>query len=430
MSQSPLNEAAAGSPARPEAAFAAEVERIRSSGMLGRGTQIQRLFEFLVTCQASGRIPKELEVAVDGFGRSADFDVAQDATVRVTVHKLRRRLEEFYREEAGTAPHRLSVPRGEYRLAMESAAVAQQPGGAGIPGWRRWLPSTARERVMLSVAGALAVVCVVMAALLLGRPGVDGRIATVRDSPLWAPLLSDRLPIQLVLGDYYIFGETDGSRTVRRLVRDFDVNSAQDLEQRFVADPALASQYADLNLGYLPTSSAQALRELLPVVMSSGKHVTLTLASELDPSTVKSTHVIYVGYLSAMGMLQDMAFAGSRYSFGGSFDELIDAETGATWVSEAGEPHPATERYRDFAYLASFRGPNGVQHMVVAGTRDTGLMQAAESAVTPEALQELAQHAPAWRGFEALYEVQGVNGINVESRLIGVDSTRSGPAVP
>jgi len=398
--------------------------------MLGRGTQMQRLFEFLVTCQASGRIPKELEVAVDGFGRGADFDVAQDATVRVTVHKLRRRLEEFYREDAGGAPHRLSVPRGEYRLAMESAAVAPALGAAAARGWRRWLPSTTRERAILAAAGVLAVLCVVLAALLLGRPQVDERIARVRDSALWAPLLADRLPIQLVLGDYYIFGETDGSRTVRRLVRDFDVNSPKDLEQRFLTDPSLASQYADLNLGYLPTSSAQALRELLPVVMASGKHVTLTLASELDPSTIKSTHVIYVGYLSAMGMLQDMAFAGSRYSFGGSFDELIDAESGETWVSEAGEPHPAAERYRDFAYLASLTGPGGVQHLVVAGTRDTGLMQAAESAVTPEALQELAGRKPAWRGFEALYEVQGVNGINVESRLIGMHATRSGPAVP
>ena len=392
-------------------AFSVEVERIRGSGVLGRSTQIQRLFEFLVSCQASGRIPKELEVAVDGFGRGADFDVAQDATVRVTVHKLRRRLEEFYRAEA--------------------AAAAPPPGVPAEPGWRRWRPFTSRERIAAGIVGLLALLSLTLAVLLLRRPELDERIAGVSASALWAPLLADKLPIQLVLGDYYIFGETDGAGTVRRLMRDFDVNSPQDLEQRFLAEPGLAAHYADLNLGYLPTSSAQALREVLPVVMASGKHVTLTLASELDPSTIKSTHVIYIGYLSAMGMLQDVAFAGSRYAFGGSYDELIDAESGETWVSEAGEPHPKTERYRDFAYLASFTGSGGVQHLVIAGTRDTGLMQAAESAATPEALQELASHKTSWRGFEALYEVQGVNGINVESRLIGVHATHTGqPAAP
>jgi len=276
----------------------------------------------------------------------------------------------------------------------------------------------------------LAVLSVLLTGLLLSRPAVNAEVSKVRDSGLWAPLLADRLPIQLVLGDYYIFGETDSAGMVRRLVRDFDVNSQQDLERRFVADPSQASHYADLNLGYLPTSSAQALREVLPIVAATGKHVTLTLASELDPSTIKTTHVVYIGYLSALGMLQDMIFAGSRYSFGGSYDELIDTDSGKTWVSEAGEPHTSTERYRDFAYLASFTGPGDVQHLVIAGTRDTGLMQAAETAVAPEGLQELAQkHAP-WRGFEALYEVQGVNGLNVESRLIGVHATHVDPPAP
>jgi hypothetical protein len=410
------------------AAFAAEVERIRGSALLGRGTQMQRLFEFLVNCHAAGRVPKELEVAVDGFGRAADFDVAQDATVRVTVHKLRRRLEDFYRDEAAAAPFRLSLPRGEYRLALESAATPEQ--NATAQGWRRWWPVTSRERVAALVVAALAALSLLLGGLLLIRPAVDAHVSKVRDSGLWAPLLADRLPIQLVLGDYYIFGETDGAGMVRRLVRDFDVNSQQDLEQRFVTDPSLASHYADLNLGYLPTSSAQALREVLPIVTATGKHVTLTLASELDPSTIKTTHVVYIGYLSALGMLQDMVFAGSRYSFGGSYDELIDTDTGKTWVSEAGEPHPNTERYRDFAYLASFRGPGDVQHLVIAGTRDTGLMQAAETAVAPEALQELARQHATWRGFEALYEVQGVNGLNVESRLLGVHATHADQVAP
>jgi hypothetical protein len=258
---------------------------------------------------------------------------------------------------------------------------------------------------------------------MLRRPAADPRAAAVGQSELWAPLLADDLPIQLVLGDYYIFGERDAGSGIRRLVRDFGVNSSMDLEQRFMADPSLAARYADLNLGYLPTSSAQALREVLPVIIASGKHVMLTLASELDPSTIKTTHIVYLGYLSALGKLQDMVFTGSRYSFGGSYDELIDSVSGAAWVSEAGEPHPDAERYRDYAYLASFTGPGGVQHLVIAGARDTALMQAAESVSDPEQLRILAARSPPWRGFEALYEVQSLNGVNVESRLIEASAT-------
>jgi hypothetical protein len=401
--------------------FTAEVERVRQSGQLGRGTQMQRLFEFLVVCQAQGRVPKELEIAVDGFGRGADFDVAQDATVRVTIHKLRRRLEDFYRDEAAAAPHRLVLPRGEYRLTLETAAVPAVSPAVEEPARRH----KSRERTAWITAAVLAVACAALLVTVLRRPDVDDRVARVRESALWAPLLDDGLPIQLVLGDYYIFGETDSSGVVRRLVRDFEVNSQQDLEQRFISDPQLASRFADLKLGYLPTSSAQALREVLPVVTAAGKHVTLTLASELDPSTVKTTHVIYIGYLSALGMLEDMVFAGSRYAFGGSYDELIDGETGRTWVSDAGEPHSGTERYTDYAYVGAVTGPGDVRHLVIAGTRDTGLMQAAENLAAPDALQEISRSKPSWGNFEALYEVHGVNGVNVESRLIGVNPTRA-----
>jgi len=392
--------------------FHAEVERIRASGTLGRGTQLQRLFDFLVGCRATGRVPKEVEVAVDCFERGPEIDVAQDATVRVTAHKLRRRLEEFYR--ASGEPARLVIPRGEYRIAVGEP----QPAQAASPGWRRMLPANRREKVAALLALGALLVAALSVTWMLRSPRADAEFAAQRASALWAPILADKLPVQLVLGDYYIFGERDANGHIKQLVRDFDINSRQQLEQGFIADPARASRFADLNLGYLPTSSAQALRSVLPVVMSAGKPVMLTLASELDPATLKTTHVVYLGYLSALGMLEDVVFERSRYSVGSSYDELVDSVTGEVRTSEAGDAHPPGMRYRDYAYLASFAGPGGLQHLIIAGTRDTGLMQAAEAAADRTHLQELQARVRAGGPFEALYEVQGVNGINVEARLL------------
>lgn len=395
-------------------AFLAEVERIRASGVLGRGTQLLRLFDFLVGCRASARVPKEVEVAVDCFERRVDIDVAQDATVRVTAHKLRRRLEEFYRD-AGE-PQRLTIPRGEYRLAWQEAA----PPAPRLRWWRAALPATRRERIF--VAGTAVVVLLIAFGEMLLAHRSTAAFAQQRSSALWAPIFGDDLPVQLVLGDYYIFGERDAGGQIQRLVRDFSINSRQELEKGFIGHPDRAQRFADLNLGYLPTSSAQALREVLPVIMAAGKPVMLTLASELDPATLKSTHVVYLGYLSAMGMLEDVVFEASRYSIGSSYDELVDSVTGEVRSSEAGESHAAGLRYRDFAYLASFTGPGGHQHLVIAGTRDTGLMQAAEVAADEPRLLELQGRLQGRGPFEALYEVEGVNGINVEASLLSAST--------
>jgi hypothetical protein len=255
-------------------------------------------------------------------------------------------------------------------------------------------------------------------ALALRGPRVDPGLRTLRASALWAPLLDDDIPLQLVLGDYYIFGERNERGDVRRLLRDFSINSRRDLEQLFLAEPSAQERFADLNLGYLPTSSAQALREVLPVLRATGKPLMLTLASELDPATLKSTHIVYLGYLSALGMLEDVMVENSRYSFGGSYDELVDSVSGTAWVSEAAVPRGPNERYRDFAYLAQLEAPRGHRHLIIAGTRDTGLMQAAEIAADPAEVRQIDAGIDGRPPFEALFEVQSLSGINVQSRLI------------
>ena len=70
-------------------------EQFRASGLLGKPGTLSRLFDFLLARSLEGDAPKETEIALQVFGKSPGFDVSQDAVVRVYVHKLRRRLEEF-----------------------------------------------------------------------------------------------------------------------------------------------------------------------------------------------------------------------------------------------------------------------------------------------------------------------------------------------
>jgi hypothetical protein len=400
-------------------------ERIRASGLLGRSDLIRRLFDYLVECASGGRVPKEIEVAIDGFGRAADFDVTQDAMVRVYVHKLRRKLEDYYAQPGAAVDGSLRIPRGEYRLVLDAAAGPAPParppdaGLANAQSSRAARPALrGRERWGLGLMAVLLVACGLLLAERLAAPQADPATRTLRANALWAPLLSDDLPIQIVLGDYYIFGERDDGPDIVRLVRDFDINSRTDLEQRQQQDAQFAHRYADLNLGYLPTSSAQALRAVLPILTGTGKRVTITLASELPPSAFKTSHVVYIGYLSGMGMMQDVVFAGSRFAIGGSYDELIDTESGTPYVSEAGGPLQQTERYRDYAYLSTFGGPDGNRHLILAGTRDTAVMQTAEIVSSVRRADELLARSAASPAFEALYEVYGVDRTNLEARLV------------
>jgi hypothetical protein len=74
--------------------------------------------------------------------------------------------------------------------------------------------------------------------------------------------------------------------------------------------------------------------------------------------------------------------------------------------------------YRDYGYISSFRGPTGARVVIIAGTRDIGLMQTAEVAASLPALKQLVRRVGPDKAFEALYAVEGMNRQNVGGRLL------------
>jgi hypothetical protein len=387
----------------------AHAERIRASGVLGRSRLIRRLFDFLVDCSLTDRAPKEIEVAIDVFGKDAQFDVSQDAMVRVYIHKLRRKLEEFYAGPGKGELQRMAIPKGAYRFVIEpvEAEQSEEPPPAPRRGWLR------------PVLGAslLANVFALLAFGYVRWYSAPDELATLRQTPVWSRILNDDRTIFVVLGDYYIFGETDGSTNVKRLVREFSINSPADLDLYLMQHPELANQYLDLQLDYLPTSVGYALRDVMPLLAPAHKRIRVALASELSPAVLTSANVVYIGYLSGMGMLHDLVFAGSRFSTGKSYDEIIDHVTGQRYVSEAAVPR-GEEKYHDYGYFATFSGPSGNQIVVISGTRDEAVMHTAETVTQPQTLAQLTSSAHDAPSFEALYDVYGMDRMNLGGKLL------------
>ena len=396
--------------------LAACADRIRASGLLGRSGQLSRLFDYLVECSVLGKSPKEIDIAVEALGRGAAFDVTQDAVVRVYVHKLRRRLDEFYSGPGSAESQRIVIARGEYRLSLESneSAVADPPAAA---------PPVARSSPLKKwLIGALAV-SLMLNILLFGfarfrQQPEDAAIARVRANSIWAPILADDLPIVVVVGDYYIFGETDDSMDVKRMIREFSINSHRDLEQYTQDHPEVADRYMDLGLSYLPTSVAPALRELMPILASAGKRVRVMLASEMTPDLFTRVDIVYVGYLSGLGMLRRVVFSGSQFAIGETYDELIDRKSGHHYISQSSALWRGDPSYRDYGYFSTFAGANGNRVIVVAGTRDVALTNTAEAVSHPDSIGPLTAQSGGHSDFEALYEVYGMEGTNVASKLL------------
>jgi len=389
-------------------ALAAELRR---RAALGRSEGLNRLFDYLVEVSERGLRPKEFEVAAAVFGRDAGFDGAQDASVRVAVHRLRRKLEDYYAGPGRGEALRLVAPRGEYRLVVARAEAAALPVGAGRPPrlLRLWPWAAA-----LIAANALA-----WAGWWASHR--DGDYGAVRRAAPWAQVLGDRRPLIVAVGDYYIFGDLDQATGAGRLVREYGINSPEDLDAWLMDHPEMVGRYRDLDLFYLPVGAAAALRDVLPVLApkaAARDQVRVVTASDLTPEMLKRNDVLYIGYLSGLRMLRDPLFAGSRFRVGETYDELIDGKTGRHYASQEGGPVDGQANQRDFGYFAAFQGPDGNRIVILAGARDMGLMQTAEAMTTPQVLKAVRRGAGGAQAFEALYEVQGLRRANFGGHLV------------
>jgi hypothetical protein len=146
-----------------------EVEAVLQSGALRRAPGLEQLFVYITTKYFEGMADdlKEYTVAVEAFGRPADFDQKRDSIVRVQAHRLRERLAEYYQSEKADRGIRITIPNGQYApkfITNPSRVVTElEPAGpvsSVLPPrvsppldqtsreparWRRWLEFLARR---------------------------------------------------------------------------------------------------------------------------------------------------------------------------------------------------------------------------------------------------------------------------------------------
>jgi hypothetical protein len=387
-----------------DAMYSEEIARIRGGGVLGNSGRVFDLFEFLARRGVTAPAATQAELAEFVFGQS--MAMADDATVRVYIHRLRKRLDEFYAANGtGKDGVRLTLPAGSYALRLvteEGEVEALVHDAAG----RR-----ARWR-LLGLAG-LAMLAGLAAGLLIPRGD-----APPPANALWQPLLDSPRPVLIVLGDYYIYGEIDPVVPENgRLIRDFRVNSAADLELMQDLQPERYGMAEDFGLNYLPFSSAYGLERVVPLLARGDRRISVIAASELQPDMLNYFNVVYIGLFSGMRMLEDHTFAGSALKIGESYDELIDAARGTTYVSEEARRVASPASYRDYAYVARYRTVSGAIVVVLAGARDTGLRGIAPAMTGADLPPELDAVAGS-DSYEALYQVTGQQGANLSRRLV------------
>jgi len=94
-----------------------ELDVVLRSGIFEKAPRLEKFFTYICRLHFEGRADeiKEYSIALEALGRSCDFDPKKDSIVRVEAHRLRKRLEDYYRGAGVNDEVHIVIPNGQYR---------------------------------------------------------------------------------------------------------------------------------------------------------------------------------------------------------------------------------------------------------------------------------------------------------------------------
>lgn len=407
------------------------------------------LFRYIVEEALDGRAEflKERLLGVRVFDRPPDYDTATDPIVRVTIAEIRKRIAQYYHEDAHDSEMRIELVPGsyvpEFRPSREAGFDSRQAA-------RGWSPSEDEQTAEFAevqvrtrpfaissvrsysksglsrwVKVKYALTPVVALLVILGTGLLWKWNHPSALDQLWGPFLASRRAVVFCLPVMSNSGEATAA-AAGILV---DASTAN-----------LASAAVVPSSDAVPTSTFLDYEILGQNIVYSDLLATLRIAnyfaahnrdSNPRPNTLTTLNDLRMGPAVLVGGLDNQwtlrALASLRYRFAGTDEEqywILDTKNPAMKNWGLDLKVRLSDVQRDYAIIARVHDEaTGQVEMIVAGIGMTGTAAAGEFLVDPRQIAELRRRVGSGfrdRDFEAVLSTDVVNGIAGTPEILAV----------
>jgi hypothetical protein len=416
-----------------------QMERLLATAHFKNSRRYPALFRFIVeeTLEGRGEFLKERLLGVRVFNRPPDYDTADDPIARVTIAEIRKRIAQYYHEEAHESEMRIELTSGRYEpefyprkakpaAAVESLAPVAPAIAVAAPVTNTPVDPPAQKlskpwlSLLPSWVIATAVLLLGLVAALLwhfDRPSALDQF--------WNPVLRPRLTITFCLPSDAAGAQTAGAAGILLYSRPA---ASKDGGPPAVSADAPRSSFLD----YEKYGENVVFSDVLATMKISNWIATRNVEQRvrLDHSTtlddLQQGPTILIGGLDNAWTLR--ALARLRYRFQGTDQEqywITDTKNpgSRTWEVDLKTQYPAVKR--DFALIARVHDDSTRQvQVIVAGIGMSGTAAAGEFVVDPNRIEELRKRVgPGFKDhdFEAVLGTDVVNGIPGSANILAVE---------
>ena len=428
-----------------------QMNRLLETSHFRNSRRYPTLFRYIVeeTLEGRGEFLKERLLGVHVFDRPVDYDTAEDPIVRVTIAEIRKRIAQYYHEEAHASEMRIELLPGRYvpefhpnkvagldrQRASESPhnwTEARSAGSAGGLSESRYAPNSVikpsrRSALLRLVRYALGIAA--MLSIALGAGAVWKRTHPSAIDELWGPLLAKRQAVIFCLPVGTKAGETTAAAAGILVGGPASIPDHAAPPNSPASEPSTASTFLD----HETLGENVVLSDILATLRISNYLAAHNRQSNIRANTVitlddlRQAPVVLVGGLDNQWTLR--ALAPLRYRFAGTDHEqywIMDTKNPAMkdWRLDLNMPLSAVKR--DFAIIARVHDEStGQVEMIVAGIGMSGTAAAGEYLVDPHGMDELRRRVGMGfrdRDFEIVLSMDVVNGFAGSPRILAIAS--------
>jgi hypothetical protein len=431
---------------------------------------IQQILRFIVEKSIADRVGeiKEYTIATEVLGRPKEFNSKDDNIVRVQVHRLRKKLDEYYKGEGARDSVQIFIPRGHYypqyqRPQLDSPPQLPQLGqlpqlpesngqeAAGIEATATAVitPPDAKPAPysMIFTWRGLAIAMIVLNLSLIayhfirsereGQPSASTQLARSL-APLWQPFISTGNPPLIVFSNALFLMSEQGdlyryyAETNHSLSMGAQVPSLVGLERRgSVPNHDGPYYYFDSYTGIGEVVGAGKIAHLLA---RSGQDFLIQRSRITSYEDIRNHNVIFLGasledsILGKLPVESDLVFEepmGDEFVAKLSIRDRHPAP-GKPAIYEFQRDEKTKALQSEYALISLLPGVMPNQHiLILAGLSTLGTQAASEFAASEASMLTLEKvwntaggRAPLPLYFQALLEVQIRDGIAVKTNCL------------
>lgn len=395
-------------------AVEAQVERLLATPFFNHSKRFPSFLRYVVEQTLAGNSEnlKERMLGIEIFGKSVDYDTANDPIVRVTAAEIRKRIAQYYQQPGHQSELRLSLPPGSYIPQFyfspaEAAALEPEPGiepdTHGHPEQpvqiRDSSRSVGRIRTRWIFAVSVALLLVAVVALLIWRQ--HKRTAS---SEFWGPILGSNEPV--------LFCVADQPDYTALTLRDAD----QPANQVVLNEKVTAVVIDDLS----------TITKVAGVLQTGGKQYTVRGEGATSLTDLRNGPSIVLGAFDNAWTLR--LLRPLRYHFANNptmtVFSIVDSSSPqkSRWVVDRAQ-QIATGVYMDYAIVARFTdSTTGKPTLIAAGIGRGGTNAAGEFLTNPDLMQIVRNQkpSPAMKNVEVVLSTQIIGGEPGTPKVEGV----------